>query len=117
MRARGRCCAWSACITIASIIVVRARYITDLSAFFPDSPTPKQQLLVDQLRDGPASRLILIAIEGARRRHARGFRAAMAARLAPRPRNSPASTNGEPVSEQTRSRFSVSASLSAERSG
>src|SRR5690606_3744887 len=37
----------------------------DLSAFLPRSPTPAQQLLVDQLRDGLASRLILVGIEGA----------------------------------------------------
>ncbi len=36
------------------IVVARARYITDLSAFLPAKPTPMQQLLVDQLRDGPA---------------------------------------------------------------
>jgi predicted exporter len=54
---------WLGCIVFAAIIVARAHYITDLSAFLPANPTPTQQLLVDQLRDGPASRLILIAIE------------------------------------------------------
>ncbi|MGB6309611.1 MAG: hypothetical protein WBF89_17630, partial [Steroidobacteraceae bacterium] len=54
---------WLCCLALASIIVARARYITDLSAFLPAKPTPAQQLLVDQLRDGPASRLILIAVE------------------------------------------------------
>jgi predicted exporter len=54
---------WLACIVFAAIVVARARYIADLSAFLPANPTPAQQLLVDQLRDGPASRLILIAIE------------------------------------------------------
>ncbi len=54
---------WLCCVALASCIVARARYITDLSAFLPANPTASQQLLVDQLRDGPASRLILIAIE------------------------------------------------------
>jgi predicted exporter len=55
---------WFGCLLLAAIVVARASYITDLSAFLPSKPTPAQQLLVDQLRDGPASRLILIAIEG-----------------------------------------------------
>ena len=58
---------WFGCVAVASVIVARAHYITDLSAFLPAKPTAAQQLLVDQLRDGPASRLILIAIEFLRR--------------------------------------------------
>jgi predicted exporter len=54
---------WLAGIVFAAFVVARAHYITDLSAFLPANPTPTQQLLVDQLRDGPASRLILIALE------------------------------------------------------
>jgi predicted exporter len=54
---------WLLSIAAAVWVVAHARYITDLSAFLPAKPTALQKLLVDQLRDGPASRLILIALE------------------------------------------------------
>jgi predicted exporter len=95
---------WLACIAIAAIVVVRARYITDLSAFLPDRPTPSQQLLVDQLRDGPASRLILMAIEGADA----PTRAQLSRRLAAALRRDPRFArvdNGEPVSAQADREF------------
>ena len=53
---------WLACVAAAIWIVAKAHYITDLSAFLPANPTPLQKLLVDQLRDGPASRIILTAL-------------------------------------------------------
>src|SRR5574340_1736858 len=46
-------------------IISRTHFTTDLSAFLPRAPTPEQQLLMGQLRDGLASRLILVGIEGA----------------------------------------------------
>jgi predicted exporter len=62
-RRRATLAVWLGCIALAAIVVARAHYITDMSAFLPARPTPAQQLLIDQLRDGPASRLIFIAIE------------------------------------------------------
>src|SRR6266702_1420755 len=56
---------WGALVLVALVIVIFARYTTDLSAFLPRSPTATQRLLVDQLREGIASRLILIGVEGA----------------------------------------------------
>jgi predicted exporter len=66
MKARGPwiIAAWLAGIAMAGWVVAHARYITDLSAFLPAKPTHLQQLMVDQLRDGPASRMILISLEG-----------------------------------------------------
>ena len=56
---------------VAAVIAARAHYSADLSAFLPRSPTATQQLLVEQLREGPAARLILAAIEWRGRRRAR----------------------------------------------
>src|SRR3569833_534326 len=55
---------WVVLVAVAATIVARAHYTTDLSAFLPRSPTANQRLLVEQLKDGLASRLIIVAIEG-----------------------------------------------------
>jgi predicted exporter len=46
-------------------VIARTPLATDMSAFLPRSANPAQQVLVDQLSNGVASRLILLAIEGA----------------------------------------------------
>ncbi len=55
---------WLMLSMLAALVVVRARYVADMTAFLPTHPTALQQLLVDQLRDGPLARVILGAIEG-----------------------------------------------------
>ena len=90
---------WVLCVAAALVVVARARYVTDLSAFLPGNPTPVQQLLVDQLRDGPASRLILIALEQGDAR----TRAALAAGLAGRLRRDDTFSSvddGEPLNAE-----------------
>jgi predicted exporter len=57
--------AWLVFLAACIAVVARTTITTDISAFLPRSPTPAQQLLVEQLRDGVVSRLILIGIEGA----------------------------------------------------
>ena len=87
---------WLCCVILAAVVVARAHYVTDLSAFLPAKPTPTQQLLVDQLRDGPASRLILVAID----QGSAQARAAASIATAGRLRRDPQFTsvnNGEPV--------------------
>jgi predicted exporter len=56
---------WAAFVVASAWIVFRADYRADISAFLPKNPTPNQQLLVDQLKDGVVSRLTLIGIDGA----------------------------------------------------
>lgn len=55
---------WLATVLVCVIVIARTEFSADLSAFLPRVPTPVQQVLVQQLRDGVVSRLILIAIEG-----------------------------------------------------
>ena len=69
----------------AAAVAARATYTTDLSAFLPRSPSATQRLLVEQLRSGPAARLILVAIDGG----APHTRARLSAELARRLRADP----------------------------
>lgn len=55
---------WLVFLALCIFVVSRVQIGADLSAFLPRSPTPAQQLLSEQLRDGAFSRLILIGIEG-----------------------------------------------------
>jgi predicted exporter len=72
---------WVALAGFAAVIVARARYTTDLSGFLPRTPTAAQRLLVEQLREGIASRLIIVAIDGADPAKRARVSAAMARRL------------------------------------
>jgi len=56
---------WLVFIIGCGVIISRSEFTTDLSAFLPRNPTPAQQLLLEQIHDGLASRLILVGIEGA----------------------------------------------------
>ncbi len=63
--ARVALAAWLALMAACAWLATRADYSADLAAFLPSSPSPSQQLLVDQLREGAVSRLMLLAVEGA----------------------------------------------------
>jgi predicted exporter len=56
---------WLAGVAVCIFIVGTARFSADLSTFLPRSPSAAQQILVEQLRDGVVSRLILVAVENA----------------------------------------------------
>lgn len=66
MAVRGRALLlWLAAIVACGIVIAHTRISTDMSAFLPRSPSAAQQVLVDQVRNGVVSRLILVGIEGA----------------------------------------------------
>ncbi|HDR9504744.1 TPA: MMPL family transporter [Burkholderia cepacia] len=55
---------WLLALVACGIAIGRAHFTADLSALLPSSPSAGQRVLVDQLRDGIVSRLILVAIDG-----------------------------------------------------
>lgn len=90
---------WLIFLLACAGIISRTHFTTDLSAFLPSSPTPEQQLLMDQLSDGLASRLILVGIEGADA----PTRARLSRQIAQRLRADPtfvSVNNGEPVNSE-----------------
>lgn len=90
---------WLVFLLVCGAIISRTHFNADLSAFLPRTPTPEQQLLMDQLRDGLASRLILVGIEGAEA----PARAALSKQIAERLRAAPefvTVNNGEPVNTE-----------------
>lgn len=90
---------WLVSILVCGIIISRTQFTTDLSVFLPRSPTPEQQLLLEQVRDGLASRLILVGIEGADA----PTRSRLSKQIAQRLRADPefvSVNNGEPVNAE-----------------
>lgn len=55
---------WLAGIAACVLVIVNTRFVADLSAFMPRTPDARQQMLIEQLRDGIIARLILVGIEG-----------------------------------------------------
>ena len=57
--------AWICVLALCALQVARTRFVADLSSFLPAAPSAQQRLLVDQLREGALSRVMLLGIEGA----------------------------------------------------
>jgi len=77
---------WLALLAVAALVVAHATITADLTAFLPVSANSTQQLLMDQLRDGVASRTILVAIEGGDEQHRADASRSLAGALAHDPR-------------------------------
>jgi predicted exporter len=56
---------WLTFVAACVLVIARAEFTADMSAFMPRNPTPAQKIMVDQLRDGVVSRLILVGVDGA----------------------------------------------------
>ena len=56
---------WLVALVLCGAQIARTRFVADLSSFLPAHPTEEQRVLVDQLRHGALSRVMLAGIEGA----------------------------------------------------
>jgi len=56
---------WLVLVAGCVLTISRSVFNADMSAFLPRTPTATQQIMVEQLRDGVVSRLILVGVEGA----------------------------------------------------
>ena len=64
-RQAGRALAiWLLAMLAGAVIVWNSRFAADMSFFLPAKPSAEQQVLVDQLKEGVVSRLLMLAIEG-----------------------------------------------------
>jgi len=86
---------WAGALVGCAIVIARTEFTADMSAFLPRSPTPVQQILVQQLRDGVVSRLILIAVDGGTPAALAQTSMRMAAELRKHPAEFAAVNNGE----------------------
>lgn len=55
---------WLLLMLAGAGVVWNSHFTADMSFFLPSRPSPEQQVLVDQIKDGSASRLLMLAIEG-----------------------------------------------------
>jgi predicted exporter len=77
---------WLCMLAAGAWVVSRAHFTADMTAFLPSRPSPAQQVLVDEMRDGAVSRLMFMAIDGGNARS----RAQLSQDLATRLRENPA---------------------------
>ncbi len=55
---------WLAVLAGMGAVILRTPVVTDLSAFMPSAPSERQQMLVDQFKEGIIARLVIVGIEG-----------------------------------------------------
>ncbi|MBL8421573.1 MAG: MMPL family transporter [Dechloromonas sp.] len=74
---------WLLAMLAGAVIVWNSRFVADMSFFLPAHPSAGQQALVDQIKTGAVSRLLMLAIAGGdarqRARLSRDLRARLAA--------------------------------------
>ncbi len=56
---------WLIFLLVCGLLISRSQFTADMSAFLPRNPSVRQQILIDQISEGFASRALLVGLEGA----------------------------------------------------
>jgi predicted exporter len=111
---------WLMAMLAGAAIVWNSRFSADMSFFLPAHPSAEQQVLVDQLREGAVTRLLMLAVGGGDARQRAALSRELSARLAARPEFA-AVRNGETRSLDAdreylfRHRYLLSSAVTPER--
>lgn len=76
---------WLAVLAGFGAVILRTPVVTDLSAFMPSAPSERQQMLVDQFKEGIIARLVIVGIEGGDASERARLSRALADSLRPQP--------------------------------
>ena len=76
---------WLLAMLAGVVIVWNSRFVADMSFFLPAHPSAGQQVLVDQIRTGAVSRLLMLAVAGGDARQRAGLSRDLRHRLAAMP--------------------------------
>jgi predicted exporter len=111
---------WLLALGLMILVVARARFSADLSAFLPRAPSAAQRLLVDQLQNGLAARLILIGIDGGDGAERARISSALAASLSGQPEFLAVNNGEDSIERRDRSflyehRYALSNSVTPQR--
>ena len=80
-RPRATVITWLLVLLGCAAVTATTRFSADMSAFLPRSPSAAQQVLVDQIQSGVASRILLLGIQNAPPPALASLSKALAARL------------------------------------
>ncbi|MCY7369871.1 MAG: MMPL family transporter [Polaromonas sp.] len=76
---------WAVFFLLCTLLVLRSEFTADMSAFLPRDPSPRQQILIDQISEGFASKALIVGVEGAPTQVLAALSEAMARRLRDNP--------------------------------
>lgn len=111
---------WLLLMAAGVLVIAQSRFVADLSFFLPSRPTPAQQVLISQFREGVVSRLLMLGITGGTPEQRARISRALQQQLSAAPefagiQNGSRNTSGAEQDFLFRYRYVLSPAVTAER--